>query len=57
MEMDFTTMLNQVTNAAGYLRDGMITEDDFRGIAMVSIIKYTDENFVYTGDIPVIAAS
>jgi len=55
--MDFDKCMDQVTKAAGYLRDGMISESDFRGIAMVSIVEYTNENFVYTGDIPVITAS
>jgi len=55
--MDFDKCLDHITKAAGYLRDGMITEDEMRGIALVSIIEYTNENFVYTGDIPVITAS
>jgi len=55
--MDIREALKAITNAARDHREGLISSGEVRDIALLAIVAYTNENFVYTGDIPVITAS
>lgn len=53
--MDFDKLLLCLTELAKQFYDGYMTADEYKYHAGSAVQEYTDANFVYTGDIPVVA--
>lgn len=53
--MDFNNLLDTLAWLAKQVSDGYITMNEYRQGTCIAIVQYTSANFVYTGDIPVVA--
>jgi hypothetical protein len=51
--MEISDVIKIIQYAAEQYSQGLIGMIDIEEIALTSIARYTQENFVYTGDIPV----
>jgi len=49
--MEISQVVETIKDCAEHYRAGLIGMIDIEEIVLTSIIKYTDKNFVYTGDI------